>query len=130
MKKIPLVYVIEDDDVYRKYINIVLQKKCQLEPQLFCDLSSAWSSIDQVVPDIVILDYRLPDFNGDEWMIRLSETCRLDQCHVIVLTGYRLTEKETFGLYSLGVENIFTKPLDKELFVATIQEKISLIAAD
>jgi signal transduction histidine kinase len=40
---------------------------------------------EEETPDCVLLDYRLPDLDGLEFMARLSEACR--SCPVLVLTG-------------------------------------------
>jgi DNA-binding response OmpR family regulator len=117
----PLIYVIDDDPVFGQLVQIIIKKKFQLQVKSFRSINSAWEFMGEEVPDIVILDYHLPDFKGDEWMIRLSEACHLDQCSVLLITGSVLGEKEKFGIYSLGITEIFTKPLREE-FLECLQE--------
>src|SRR5262249_16443781 len=44
--------------------------------------------IERVIPDLVLLDYSLPDFNGDELCERMLKTERTAQVPVLMMSGH------------------------------------------
>jgi len=63
------------------------------------------------IPDIIILDIRLPDLDGFEVVQRLKNNRKTQDIPIIFLTELRHREDRLRGL-SLGVEDYITKPFD------------------
>ena len=65
----------------------------------------------------------MPEMNGDDWMVKLSEKpCMISELMVVMVTGNNLDDDFVFGMHSLGVEEVFAKPVEKEPFISTIKE--------
>jgi len=63
------------------------------------------------VPRAIILDYELPQCNGDYVLRRLKESPVTRDIPVIVLTGHKETSIER-QMWDLGASEFLTKPLD------------------
>jgi DNA-binding response OmpR family regulator len=61
-------------------------------------------------PAAVVLDYELPDGNGDYILRRLKESPATEDIPVIVITGHKNKSLER-KMYNLGAEKFFYKPL-------------------
>jgi DNA-binding response OmpR family regulator len=71
----------------------------------------AVKSATQDVPDVVVLDVRLPDINGFEVCRRLRQSRHTESVPVIFLTEKREREDKLMGL-ELGAVDYITKPFD------------------
>ena len=71
----------------------------------------AVKSATQDVPDVVVLDVRLPDINGFEVCRRLRQNRHTESLPVIFLTEKREREDKLTGL-ELGAVDYITKPFD------------------
>lgn len=71
----------------------------------------AVKSANEDVPDVVVLDVRLPDINGFEVCRRLRENRHTEHLPVIFLTEKREREDKLAGL-ELGAVDYITKPFD------------------
>ncbi len=71
MKKY-LIYSVEDDAIYRRLIGYKISMNVDYEIQLFEDAKSLISALS-VKPDVMILDYNLPDMGGMELFDKVSE---------------------------------------------------------
>lgn len=65
----------------------------------------------QLVPDIILLDYVMPDLNGLEVLRRLKQDERTRSIPVVVLTARSEVGEKVKGL-DLGVDDYITKPFD------------------
>ena len=75
--------------------------------------------IDELAPDIVLLDFYMPGMNGDEVCIALKRSERWKDLPIIMVTAAGQMEEIQQCLAS-GCDDYVTKPVDKE----ELQEKI------
>ncbi|MDG2209355.1 MAG: response regulator, partial [Flavobacteriales bacterium] len=74
--------------------------------------------------NILFLDFHLPDLNGDEVLHRLLGDKRTSDIPVYMLSADAM-QKQIKRLKGLGVVDYLTKPLDIDLFLAILDEKLA-----
>ena len=84
------------------------------------DGASAMRIIDQITPDIVLLDAVMPGIDGFETCRRLKRDAGLSNVPVIFMTGLADTEDIVRGLEAGGVDYV-TKPIVIEEMLARIR---------
>ncbi|WOH49059.1 response regulator [Bradyrhizobium sp. sBnM-33] len=84
------------------------------------DGASAMRIIDQITPDIVLLDAVMPGMDGFETCRRLKRDAGLDHVPIIFMTGLAETEHIVRGLEAGGVDYV-TKPIAVEEMLARIR---------
>jgi len=105
----PIVVVVEDDPGYLKALVRTLQREA---PEL--DVLEASTGVDglleigRVSPDLVVLDYALPDLNAVQVVERLQDTTKRLTGQVIIVTGGMPAAAEN-DLRRLGVRAIVNK---------------------
>lgn len=84
------------------------------------DGASAMRIVDQITPDIVLLDAVMPGMDGFETCRRLKRDAGLDHVPIIFMTGLAETEHIVRGLEAGGVDYV-TKPIAIEEMLARIR---------
>jgi DNA-binding NarL/FixJ family response regulator len=84
------------------------------------DGASAMRIVDQITPDIVLLDAVMPGIDGFETCKRLKRDAGLDGVPIIFMTGLAETEHIVRGLEAGGVDYV-TKPIVVEEMLARIR---------
>ena len=104
-----VVVVVEDDPGYLKALVRTLQREV---PEL--DVIEATTGVDglleigRVSPDLVVLDYALPDLNAVQVVERLVDTSKRLTAPVMIVTGGMPAKAEN-ELRALGVRAIVNK---------------------
>ena len=84
------------------------------------DGASAMRIVDQITPDIILLDAVMPGMDGFETCRRLKREAGLSNVPVIFMTGLAETEHIVRGLEAGGVDYV-TKPIAIEEMLARIR---------
>jgi len=114
------VVVVEDNDVFRDALGIVLD----LAPDLDVvgtapDGTTALALCAHACPDVVVVDYRLPDLDGVEVTGGVLSTC--PDAAVLALTAAAdAPEKE--ALLAAGAVGCLTKSQELDEIVAAIRD--------
>ena len=75
-------------------------------------------------PDLIFLDFHLPDINGDEVLQRLLGDKRTRDIPVYMISADAMP-KQIKRLRGLGVADYLTKPLNIDLFLSILDEKLA-----
>ena len=84
------------------------------------DGAAAMRIVDQITPDIVLMDAVMPGMDGFETCKRLKRDAGLDNVPIIFMTGLAETEHIVRGLEAGGVDYV-TKPIVIEEMLARIR---------
>jgi DNA-binding NarL/FixJ family response regulator len=84
------------------------------------DGAAAMRIVDQITPDIILLDAMMPGMDGFETCRRLKRDAGLSNVPVIFMTGLAETEHIVRGLEAGGVDYV-TKPIAVEEMLARIR---------
>src|SRR5467141_1050629 len=84
------------------------------------DGAAAMRIVDQITPDIVLLDAVMPGMDGFETCRRLKRDAGLVNVPIIFMTGLAETEHIVRGLEAGGVDDV-TKPIVVEEMIARIR---------
>jgi DNA-binding NarL/FixJ family response regulator len=84
------------------------------------DGASAMRIVDQITPDIVLLDAMMPGMDGFETCKRLRRDAGLNNVPIIFMTGLAETEHIVRGLEAGGVDYV-TKPIVVQEMIARIR---------
>ncbi len=78
------IYAVEDDPVYTRFLAYVFDLNPEIEVSFFSDGKSCINALHKL-PDIVTLDYSLPDMSGDEVLkaVRQADS----NIQVIIVSG-------------------------------------------
>ena len=115
MKKIVLV---EDNPDNRLLFRTLLQDLYEVAE--YESGVSAWESLRQEKPDLVLLDISLPDMDGLEVMRRIRDDASLKGLPVIALTAHAMAgDRKRF--LDAGFDDYITKPvLDETILLEAI----------
>lgn len=104
----PLIYIVEDDENIAELISAALAA-VSYETKI-CDCSASLSSeLDNMIPDLILLDIMLPQKNGFEIITDLKKDSKTEKIPVIFLSAKGMELDKVRGL-ELGAEDYITKP--------------------
>lgn len=108
------IMLIDDSEVVLKSVKRVLSK-LPMEVYTFSDPKLALDSIAEIAPQLILLDYNMPEIDGKDFSIKLSEALQIHTTRIYLLSGSDFSETDKFSLMSIGIEKFFKKPPDQEL---------------
>ncbi|HWS76666.1 MAG TPA: phosphate regulon transcriptional regulator PhoB [Quisquiliibacterium sp.] len=113
------ILVVEDEPAIRELIAVNL-RHAGFQPILAADAAEARRQIDLSLPDLVLLDWMLPDTPGVELARRLRADARTRELPVIMLTA-RAQESDKLGGFEAGADDYVTKPFSPRELLARVR---------
>jgi two-component system phosphate regulon response regulator PhoB len=113
------VLIVEDEDAIRQMVAFGL-KRAGFAPIEAPDCATARRIIADHAPDLVLLDWMLPDLSGIEFARSLRREPGTKHIPVIMLTARAEEDDKVLGLES-GVDDYLTKPFSARELVARIK---------
>ncbi len=105
------ILVVDDNEDVRRLVKKVLEMS-GFKVNEAGDGESALRAIDEDVPDLVLMDIRLPgQFNGLETTSRLKDDARMQRVPIIALTASVL-ERDRQQALAAGCCGFIGKPID------------------
>jgi DNA-binding NarL/FixJ family response regulator len=114
------VVLVEDNDVFRESLELLLGVVPDVE--VVASLADGRSALDvcpRVQPDVVLLDYRLPELDGVETTAGIAAAC--PAASVVVLTA-EVASGEAEALLEAGAVACLTKDRRLEEIVGAIRD--------
>ena len=133
--------LVEDDPDIRTVVAVMMQLWGETALAL-PDGNAAWKWLDTVeggsahdLPDLALMDIRMPGHTGDQIAARIRQTERLKHIPIILMTAFSLTDAEVNTMKEkVGIDHLIKKPLpDMDDFKTTLyrvrdEKRKSLIA--
>ena len=103
-----LIYVVEDDDNIREIETIALKNSNYLV-KAFARASEFYRALNDILPDLVLLDVMLPDENGCDIVKRLRSQSTTKRLPVIMVTA-KTSEMDMVKGLDDGADDYIKKP--------------------
>ena len=115
-RKARIILVVEDDPSVGALLVETLKLETRYQVLLVTDGMQALQVMDSAVPDLIVLDYRLPSMNGLELADHLQERDALKAVPMLLMSA-SMPERERKQLRITFIE----KPFELETFLHTIE---------
>ena len=115
-----LIYIVEDDEGIREIESFTL-KNAGHQILGFSCASEFYKKIDEVTPDLILLDVMLPDENGNEIVKKLRQRSDTKKVPVMMVTA-KTTELDLIKGLDSGADDYIKKPF-------SVMELISRVKA-
>lgn len=119
MSKKPYILVVEDEEALMLLIRYNLERE-GFEVDCIQDGASALNSIDKRIPDLIVLDWMLPEMNGIEVCQEIRSLEYTKHIPIIILTA-RSQESDRLKGFNTGVDDYMTKPFSPKELAARIR---------
>ena len=113
------ILVVEDESAIREMLCFVLEQQGFDVVEAY-DYASAIECLVEPVPDLILLDWMLPDFSGVEICKNLKKDIKFKDLPIIMLTAKGEEEDKVKGLNS-GADDYITKPFSFPELLARIK---------
>lgn len=113
------ILVVEDEPAIQELISYGLR---QVGHKIYCagDAEQAMKVVNDVLPDLVLLDWMLPGMSGIEFAQLLRRVPRTKNIPIIMLTA-RTEESDKVSGLEVGADDYITKPFSPRELVARIK---------
>ena len=118
------ILVIDDDASMRRLLNARLKRNSDWQVLQAATGRSGLDAADTHRPDVIILDWLLPDIDGPDVLKQLKQQAHTRQTPVMMLTG-RSTIGDIEDALALGASDYVIKPLE----MRTINGKVAKLLA-
>lgn len=118
---VPLVLIVDDEPgLLRLFSSLVERLECQTLQA--ASGAAAIDILDQITPDLMILDLALPEVSGYDVLQYVRRIPRLDTMKVMILTARPNLIPE---VEALGIDLWVAKPVMPRDFLALVSEALS-----
>jgi diguanylate cyclase len=114
------ILIIDDSEEYTRLLTFILRKAGYKNIVCLNDPPQAVAHYHQLQPDIVLLDYNMPDVNGLMILKQLSNAYPDSYLPILMITADSDTETKVAAL-SNGAQDFITKPFEKLEVLARIK---------
>ena len=119
MKRMPRILVVEDEPAIAELIVVNLRHN-GFQPIWVADGEAAQLSINEVLPDAILLDWMLPGESGLIWARKWRAEPRSKPIPILMITA-RSAEQEKIVALDSGVDDYITKPFSTQELLARIR---------
>jgi len=113
------ILIVEDEDAIRNMLVVILQQQ-NFNILEAANVADARVILQDTMPDLILLDWMLPDINGDEWTRQLKSNPSFSDLPIILLTAKGEEADKVRGL-DLGADDYVTKPFSPKELVSRIK---------
>jgi len=117
------IFTVDDN-----HVNLVIAEEALSEYYNIYTLSSAalmFDLLNDIIPDLILLDILMPDISGFEALQRLKADERYSNIPVMFLTGKNDAETETLG-FEMGVVDFISKPFSIPVLLNRIKTHLNI----
>jgi len=119
------IVVIDDTEMLLIFVeDILATADPQLQITTALSASEGLREIERILPDLVLLDYSLPDFNGDELCERLLENETTARVPVLMMSGH-IPEMNAAAARLPNVVAKIEKPFLSDAFVDLVHRTLN-----
>lgn len=119
------LFIIDDDPDVIEVLKVMIADY-KLNIRTFSESTEALTQLNTISPKIIFLDYSMPEMNGAQFIIKMSENCQFRNTSIYLITGMNLDALKMLELKTLGFSNIIKKPLSEKEIHAALNESIDL----
>ena len=112
------ILVVDDEPAIRDMVEFALKRK-NFRIRLAEDSMQAMNLITESTPDLILLDWMLPDISGVDLARRLKKNDLTSNIPIIMITA-RAEERDKLKGFDVGVDDYVTKPFSTHELVARI----------
>jgi DNA-binding NtrC family response regulator len=112
------VLMVDDEEDFVKTLAERMRMR-DLSPDVALNGEQALEQVQQDVPDVMVLDLKMPGIDGMEVLRRVRKV--YPQVQVIILTGHG-SEKDEAEARRLGAFAYLQKPVDMEKLIKTLRD--------
>ena len=131
-----LIYIVEDDESIREIESIAL-KNSNYIVSAFENAKEFYKKLDELVPDLILLDVMLPDESGYDIVRKLRKRPATQYISIIMVTA-KTTEMDMIKGFDGGADDYIKKPFSimelitrvKALLRRTAKEEPKLLKLD
>jgi len=116
------VLIIEDNALNMKLESDLLEINGFNILKATCGME-ALDVLSNSIPDLILLDIRLPDINGLELFKKIRQDLRLRAVKIVAVTA-SVTREEEAEIKKAGFDGFIAKPIDIKDFVQQIKSKV------
>jgi len=116
------ILVVEDDKAIREMLTMFLSSN-KYEVSTAVDGKQALDQLYQSVPDLLLLDWMLPDMDGIDLIPQIREVSALKELPILMLTAKAEEADKVTGLKT-GADDYMTKPVSLQELDARIHALI------
>ena len=116
---LPLVLIVDDDARNRKLAGDVL-RLARFRTLEAGTAAEAIALASEHLPDVILMDLRLPDLDGTEAARMLRAEPRTSRIPVVALTALRLDSRDDW-LFDAGFAGYVVKPIDIDEFPEVVR---------
>ncbi len=121
----PRILIVDDDEQIVDLLVDVFKRDQRFEVKTATTGYDAGVLSEQFRPDLMILDYMLPDINGNVVCKTVRENPNLSNMKIIIISGV-VNQEEIASLLRAGADEFFKKPFNIEKLLARITELLHL----
>ncbi len=115
------ILVVDDQEAIRHFISRFLIEEEKYEVRTAATGEAALAAVDDAVPDLVVLDLKLPDMNGLEVLEAMR--ARDADITVIIITAFGKIETAVKAM-KLGADDYITKPVILDQLLIAIERAL------
>jgi len=118
------VLVVDDDEAVVEMLVDLLNRDGRFEIQTASSGYDAGLLTQEFRPDVMLLDYKLPDINGNIVCQRVRSNPNLDHMKIILISGV-VDPSEVQELLAAGADEFIQKPFDMDHLINRIAELVN-----
>lgn len=121
------ILIVEDNPMNRRLAQFLLRSR-GYEVWEAVSVVEALALLRERRPDLILMDIQLPEVDGLEGTRRVKGRAETRDIPIIAVTSYAMRGDDTKAL-AAGCEAYITKPIDKRLFLETVEKILATAAA-
>src|SRR4030042_5489130 len=116
------ILVVDGNAEFAGLIRRILERK-DFQVSIALDGKTAVEKVISDIPELVLLDLKLPDIPGEELLIRIKEIDK--DIAVVVITGHG-GEQVAVDMMRKGAIDFLSKPIDRKAFLCSYKHSLQI----
>ncbi|MEN9597432.1 MAG: phosphate regulon transcriptional regulatory protein PhoB [Pseudomonadota bacterium] len=113
-----IILIVEDEDAIREMLVVVLEQ-ASFTVHAVSNAEEAQNFLNNTLPDLILLDWMLPNISGVEWARRIRKEPIYQEIPIIMLTA-RGEEEDKMRGFGCGIDDYMIKPFSPRELVARL----------